>query len=80
MALFIVPSYFASVALGVALTILALPVLFVIVIVTVSVEGWAIRFAVLNDERWLAAIRKGWNLFKDNIGKTLAVALLSFFT
>ncbi len=80
MALFIVPSYFASVALGVALTILALPVLFVIIIVTVSVEGWAIRFAVLNDERWLAAIEKGWNLFKDNIGKTLAVALLSFFT
>ncbi len=77
--LILIPSYFASVALGVALTLLALPVLLAIIIVTISVEGWAIRFAVLYDEPWLAAIDRGWCLFKDNIGKTLAVAFLSFF-
>lgn len=77
--LIIVPSYFASIGLGIILTVLALPVLLAIIIVTISVEGWAIRFAVLNDERWLAAIGKGWHLFIDNIGKTLAVAFLSLF-
>jgi len=80
LALFVVPAYFASVGLGVILTILAIPVLFVIIIVTVSVEGWAIRFATLNDMRWLDAIGKGWHLFKDNIGKTLGVAFSSFLT
>jgi hypothetical protein len=48
--------------------------------VAISVEGWAIRYAVLNDESWLTAIKKGWLLFKDNIWKTVAIALLSFFT
>lgn len=76
--LFIVPSYFASVALGVILTILAIPILIVIILVAVCVEGWAIRFAVLNDEHWLDAIVKGWRLFIYNIGKTLAVAFSSF--
>ncbi len=76
--LVIVPAYFASVALGVILTILAFPILIVIVLVAVCVKGWAIRFAVLNDERWLNAIVKGWHLFTHNIGKTLAVAFSSF--
>jgi len=76
--LFIVPSYFAHVALGVILTILAIPILIVIILVAICVEGWAIRFAVLNDERWLDAIGKGWHLFQHNIGKTLAVAFSSF--
>ncbi len=80
LALFLIPSYFASIVLGIALTILALPVMFAIILVTISVKGWAIRFAVLNNEQWLAAIGKGWNLFIDNIGKTLAVAFLSFLT
>jgi hypothetical protein len=80
MALVIVPSYFASIPLGVALTILALPVLFILIIAAVSVEGWAIRFAILNDQRWLDAIGKGWNLFKNNFWKTLGVAFSSFFT
>jgi len=79
MALVIVPSYFASVPLGIVLTILALPIIFVIIIVAVSVEGWAIRFAVLNDQSWLDAIGKGWLLFKDNVWKTLGVAFSSFF-
>lgn len=76
--LFIVPSYFAHVAFGVILTILAIPILIVIILVAICVEGWAIRFAVLNDERWLDAIGKGWHLFQHNIGKTLAVAFSSF--
>lgn len=75
----VVPSYFASIPLGVVLTVLALPVLFAIIIIIVSVEGWAIRFAVIYDEPWLAAIGRGWQLFIDNIGRTLAVAFLSFF-
>lgn len=80
LALIVVPSYFAHIGLGIAMTLLALLALVPIIIIIVCVEGWAIRFAVLNDERWLAAIGKGWQLFIDNIGKTLAVAFLSFFT
>ncbi|MFQ6009004.1 MAG: hypothetical protein ACE5K8_08655 [Candidatus Zixiibacteriota bacterium] len=62
MLLFIIPSYLASVALGIMLTILAIPILIVVILVVVCIEGWAIRFAVLNDERWLNAISKGWLL------------------
>ena len=80
LALIVIPSYFAHIGLGIAMTLLALLVLVPIIIIIVCVEGWAIRFAVLNDERWLAAIGKGWQLFRDNIGKTLAVAFLSLFT
>jgi hypothetical protein len=80
LALIVIPSYFAHIGLGIAITLLALFALFPIILVIICVEGWAIRFAVLNDERWLAAIGKGWQLFIDNIGKTLAVAFLSFFT
>ena len=80
LALIVIPSYFAHIGLGIAMTLLALLVLVPIIIIIVCVEGWAIRFAVLNDERWLAAIGKGWQLFIDNIGKTLAVAFLSLFT
>jgi len=78
--LFIVPAFIASVALGVVLTIFILPVIFAIIIVAVSVEGWAIRYAVLNNVPWLSAIGKGWQLFKNNIWKTVAIALLSFFS
>ncbi|UCC79580.1 MAG: hypothetical protein JSW64_15155 [Candidatus Zixiibacteriota bacterium] len=78
--LFIIPAFILSVPLGVVLSLFALPVIFAVVVVAVSVEGWAIRYAVLNDEPWLTAIKKGWFLFKDNIWKTVAIALLSFFT
>ncbi len=77
--LFIIPSYFASVALGISLTILAIPILLVIIVATICVEGWAIRFAILNDNNWLDAIGKGWRLFTTNVGKTLGVAFSSFF-
>ncbi len=80
LAFVIVPSYFASVGLGLALTILAIPILLVIIFVAISIEGWAIRFAVLNDIPWLDAIGRGWNLFRDNIGKTLGVAFSSLLT
>jgi hypothetical protein len=78
--LFMVPAYILSVPLGILLTIFILPAIFVIIIVGVSVEGWAIRYAVLNNDPWLEAIKKGWRLFKNNIWKTVAIALLSFFT
>jgi hypothetical protein len=78
--LFMVPAYILSVPLGILLTIFILPAIFAIVIVAVSVEGWAIRYAVLKNEPWLEAIKKGWRLFRNNIWKTVAIALLSFFT
>ncbi len=80
LAMFIVPSYFASVAIGILATIIALPILLAVILITVCIEGWSIRYAVLHDERWLDAIAKGWSLFKDNIGKTLGVAFSSFFS
>jgi len=78
--LFMVPAYILSVPLGVLLTLFILPALFVIIIIGVSVEGWAIRYAVMNNVPWLEAIKRGWLLFKNNIWKTVAIALLSFFT
>jgi len=74
----IVPSYFASTALGVLLTLFAVPLLLAIILLVICVEGWAIRFGMLYDNTWLTAIVKGWSLFKENIWKTLGVAFSSF--
>jgi hypothetical protein len=78
--LFIIPAYILSVPLGIILTLFALPLIAAMVIIAVSIEGWAIRYGVLNDEPWLTAIKKGWLLFKENIWKTVAIAFLSFLT
>jgi hypothetical protein len=76
---YIVPAYFASIGVGIALTILAVPVLIAAIIVVTVVEGWSIRYAVLKNMGWLDAIAAGWRLFRDNVGKTLGVAFSSFF-
>ena len=73
-------AFFVSTGLGIVLIVMALPVILVVILVTICVEGWAIRFAVLHDEPWLDAIARGWNLFTANVGKTLAVAFSSFLT
>jgi hypothetical protein len=78
LAVVLIPSYLAALGLGIALTILALPIFLAAVIVVVCVEGWAMRFAVFGDQGWLDAIARGWHLFRDNLGRTLAVAFLSF--
>lgn len=76
--IFIVPSFFASKALGILLILFALPLFICMILVIICVVGWAIRFGMLYDNTWLTAIVKGWNLFKENIWKTLGVAFSSF--
>jgi len=79
-AVFLIPTYFLSVPLGVIFTIFAIPIFLVLLFTMVGIEGWAIRYAVLFDREWLDAIADGWRLFKDNIGKTIGIALASFIT
>jgi len=76
----VIPSYFAAIGLGIILTIFAIPVLIAVIIIVVCIEGWAIRFAVLYSESWLDAIGKGWQLFKENVPKTLAIAFSSLLS
>lgn len=80
LAIFLIPVFLASVWLGIALCILLLPLFFVIIFIIVAVEGWAMRFALLNEKTWLDAIGNGWNLLKANVGRTLGVAFSSFLT
>jgi hypothetical protein len=76
----IIPSYFSYVGIGIALTIMAIPVLIVLIFMVVVVEGWAIRFAVLYDDNLPDSFVKGWNLFTNNVGKTIGVAFSSLLT
>jgi hypothetical protein len=79
-AIVIIPSYIASVWLGVLLTVMAAPLFIVFLFLVICVEGWAIRFAVLYNKTWSEAITNGWLLFKNNVGRTLGVAFSSFLT
>lgn len=78
--IFLVPAYIVSVPLGIILTIFLIPLLLAIILVIVCVEGWAIRFGVLYDHKFSDCIGNAWNLFKNNVGKTLGVAFSSFIT
>jgi hypothetical protein len=80
LAIFVVPGYLIAAPLGILLTILAVPALLVLIVLVVSVEGWALRFAVIHNQPWLEAIQQGWRLFSGNVGKTLAVAVASVVT
>lgn len=71
----VLPSFIASVALGVVLILFAIPVIMAIVFTVEAVSAWAIRFAVIDDEPWLECIGKGWRMLRDNFGKTFGVAL-----
>jgi hypothetical protein len=76
----IIPSYFISVPIGVLLTLVAVPLLIGIILTVVCVEGWALRFAVIEDRIWSDAIGDGWQLFRRHIGPSLGVAFSSFLT
>ena len=73
----VIPSFIASVALGVILLLFAIPVIMAIIFAVEAVSAWAIRFAVIDDEPWLDSIGKGWGMLRDNFGKTFGVALSS---
>ncbi len=75
--LYIIPSYFLSVALGIILTVIAIPLIIAAIFTIVAVEAWSIRYAVLHDTAWFKSISEGWNLFRKNIGSTIAVAFSS---
>jgi hypothetical protein len=74
----LVPSFFISVPLGILMLLVAIPIFIVAVFIVVAVEGWAMRYGILNDIPLLDSIQQGWLLFKNNIGKTVGVALSSF--
>jgi hypothetical protein len=77
---FVVPTYFISAVLGVLMTLVALPALLAAILVIICVEGWAIRYAVIDDADWSGSIGQGWRLFKTNIGKSVGVAFSSLLS
>jgi hypothetical protein len=74
----LVPSFFLSKALGILMLLMAIPVFIVAVFIVVAVEGWALRYGIIKDISLLDSIQQGWLLFKNNLGKTIGVALSSF--
>lgn len=80
MILFMIPVYIMALPLGIILTLLMIPIIIVIVFITVCIKGWAIRYGVLHNMSWIESINRGWILFKKNVGRSIGVALSSFFT
>ena len=76
----LIPSFFISKALGVLLLLMAIPIFIVILFIVIAVEGWAMRYGVIKDIPLLDSIQQGWLLFKNNLGKTIGVALSSFIS
>jgi hypothetical protein len=74
----LVPSFFLSKALGILMLLMAIPVFIVAVFIVVAVEGWALRYGIIKDISLPDSIQQGWLLFKNNLGKTIGVALSSF--
>jgi hypothetical protein len=74
--LLLIPAFIASPVLGVVLLLLiVLPVIFAVIFVCESISAWGIRFAVLDDVQCFDAIGKGWQMLRENFGKTFGVAL-----
>ena len=80
LALFVVPAFMTSKAIGLVTLVLLLPLFFIVIFVVIAVEGWAMRYAVLSDKKWTEAIGSGWHLLRISVGKTLGVAFSSFLT
>jgi len=79
-AVFIIPAFLTYKGLGIALLILFLPVFLIFLFVILSVEAWAVRFAVLQDKKWDESLREAWFLLKNQTGKTIGVAFSSVLT
>jgi hypothetical protein len=77
---FVVPTYFLSVLVGILMTLVAIPALLAAILVVVCVEGWAIRYAVIGDVRWSDAIVGGWRLFRAHPGRSIGVAFSSLLS
>ena len=74
--LLLIPAFIASPALGfILLFLIVVPVILAVIFVFESICAWGIRFAVLDDVQCFDAIGKGWQMLRDNFGKTFGVAL-----
>jgi hypothetical protein len=73
----VAPGFIIATPIGVVLLLVALPLMFAAIITIICVEGWALRYAVIHDVPWLQSLQQGWQLFKQNIGPSLAVAITS---
>jgi hypothetical protein len=74
--LLLIPAFIASPALGlILLFLISMPVIFAVIFVFESICAWGIRFAVLDDVQCFDAIGKGWQMLRENFGKTFGVAL-----
>ncbi len=76
----VIPAFFLSTALGILMLLVAIPVFIVAVFIVVAVEGWAMRYGIINDIPLLDSIQQGWLLFRNNLGKTIGVAFSSFIS
>ena|GEM_PF-2259724 len=74
--LLLIPAFIASPAFGlILLFLMVLPVILAIIFVFESICAWGIRSAVLDDVQCFDAIGKGWQMLRENFGKTFGVAL-----
>jgi hypothetical protein len=81
MIVMLIPAFILSVKLGLVVAIMfALPVLLVIIFTAESICAWSIRFTVLDGVPCFDSIGKGWQMFRENLGKTFGVALSSVLT
>lgn len=78
MVLILIPAFIAHPAFGlVILLVICLPVFFAIIFVIESVAAWSIRIAVLGNIPCIDALGKGWQMFRENVGKSFGVGLSS---
>jgi len=76
MILMLIPIFIASPALGLVVTLaIVAPVIFALVFVVESISAWGLRFAVLDNVPCLEAIGKGWQMLRNNFGKSFGVGL-----
>jgi len=76
-----IPLVIATIAVSKAFLILLIPffliVLFAIIFLSEGISTYAIRYAVCEDRIFSDAITKAWHLFKDNLGKTFVLGLVT---
>lgn len=78
MVLILIPAFIAHPAFGlIVMLVIFLPVLFAVIFVIESVAAWSIRIAVLDNIPCIDALGKGWQMFRENLGRSFGVGLSS---
>ncbi len=73
-------AFLAHKALGIASLLFFVPLFLFLFVIILFVDSYADRACVIEGKGVFDSLKEGWDTFKDNLGRSIAVALISFIS